>query len=138
MRAVILGQIPYTDTTRSVATDDFSLIWVDNHVIHGRPMVVASLNASRPRLPDLDGSIFRACDHPFALAMERDACDVALVTFECQQRIRVGRLNIVQLHSMMASSGKVALVGGDAETIDLGIGVLDRSRADAGEGFPES
>lgn len=39
---------------------------------------------------------------------------------------------------MVARRGEVALVGGYAEAVDLGVGVLDCAGADPGEGFPES
>jgi hypothetical protein len=38
---------------------------------------------------------------------------------------------------VVASCREVALVGGDAQSVDLRVGVLDGSGADAGEGFPE-
>jgi hypothetical protein len=39
---------------------------------------------------------------------------------------------------MMTSCRKEALVGGDAKSIDLGLGMLNRSRADSGQGLPKS
>lgn len=39
---------------------------------------------------------------------------------------------------MVASSSKEALIGGDTESVDLRVGVLDRSRADTRKGFPET
>jgi hypothetical protein len=39
-------------------------------------MVVASLNRSSPRLPDLDSAIFGASYHPFSLAVKGDTSDV--------------------------------------------------------------
>ena len=38
---------------------------------------------------------------------------------------------------MVASRREVALVGGDTQSVDLGIGMLNGSGADAREGFPE-
>ena len=39
---------------------------------------------------------------------------------------------------MVSGSGEVAFIGGDAETIDLGIGMLDGAGADARKSFPEA
>ena len=39
---------------------------------------------------------------------------------------------------MVASRGKVFLVGRDAKTVDLAIGEVDLAGADAGKSFPES
>ena len=39
---------------------------------------------------------------------------------------------------MVARGGEVALVGRDAEAVDLAVGVRDGARADAREGFPEA
>ena len=101
-------------------------------------MGIASLNRAAPRLPDFDRAIFRTCDHPFSLAVECDACDVAGVTFKCEQRVRVCGFDVVEFDCVMASSGQEAFVGRDTEAVDLGIGVLDCARANARESFPEA
>ena len=64
--------------------------------------------------------------------MERHACDITSVALECEQRIRVRGLYIVELDGVVTRRSKEALVGRDAESIDLGVGMLDRSRAYAG------
>jgi hypothetical protein len=74
---------------------------VDDYVVNRVAMRVASLNSSRASLPYLDRAILRTCDHPFALTMKRDACDVSGVTFKCEERIRVRGLDIVELDSVM-------------------------------------
>lgn len=38
----------------------------------------------------------------------------------------------------MTGRGEVTFIGRDTEAVDLGVGVLYRSRADARKGFPES
>lgn len=53
--------------------------------------------------------------------METDARDVVGVAFELEDGVRVRRLDIVELNGGMTSSGEEALVGGDAETIYLGV-----------------
>lgn len=55
-----------------------------------------------------------------------------------KDRIRVGRLDIVELDCMVASGGKVAFIGRDAKAIDLRVWVGDRAGANAGQRFPES
>lgn len=57
---------------------------------------------------------------------------------KCKDRIRVGRLDIVELDSMVASGGKVAFVRRDAKAIDLRVRVGDCAGANAGERFPKS
>jgi hypothetical protein len=57
--------------------------------------------------------------------VEGDAGDVARVAFECEQRVGVGGLDVEELDGMVACGGEVALVGGDAEAVDLGVWMLD-------------
>jgi hypothetical protein len=51
--------------------------------------------------------------------VECDAGDVGCVAVESENSVRIRRLDIVQLDGMVARGGEVALVGGDAEAIDL-------------------
>lgn len=111
---------------------------MDHHVVGRALVVVAPLDGAGPGLPDLDGAVLRARDHPLALAVEGDAGDVAGMALERQQRVRVGGLDVVELDSVVARGGEEALVGGDAEAVDLGVGMLDRPRAYAGERLPEA
>lgn len=39
---------------------------------------------------------------------------------------------------MVTSGGKVSLVGGDAEAVDLGVRMLDCARTDTRQSLPES
>jgi len=125
---VVLGQIPYSDTSRPVATDNLTLIRVDYDIIRRAAMVIASLNRSSPCLPDLDSAVFGASNHPFSLAVKSDACDVAGMPLESQQWVRVRGFDIVELDGVMTSGGKVSFVGGDAEAVDLGIRMLNCTR----------
>ena len=70
--------------------------------------------------------------------MEGYACDVPGVAFERKQGVRVRRFDIVELDGVVAGRGQESLVWGDAQSIDLRIWVLYGSRADSGEGLPES
>jgi len=63
--------------------------------------------------------------------VEGDPRDVAGVAFECEERVRVGGFYVVELNGVVAGGGEVALIGGDAEAIDLRVGVLDCARADS-------
>jgi hypothetical protein len=127
MGTVILSQIPHPDTSRPITADNLTLVGMNHHVIRWTAMVVASLNRSGPCLPDLDGSVLGASYHPFPLAVKCDACDVSSVALKCQQRVRVRRLDIVKFDGMVASGGKVSLVRRDAETVHLGVRVLNCS-----------
>jgi hypothetical protein len=57
--------------------------------------------------------------------VEGNARDVARVALKCEERIGIRRLDVVQLDRMVAGGGEEALVGGDAQSVDLGVGVLD-------------
>lgn len=137
MGAVILGQVPDADAAPAVAADDLALVRVDDDVVGGGAVVVAPLYGAAARLPDLDGAVLGARHHPLALAVEGDAGDVARVALEREQRVRVRRLDVVELDRVVAGRGQEPLVGRDAEAVHLRVGVLDRARADPGEGFPE-
>ena len=69
--------------------------------------------------------------------MKCDACDIIRVTLKGHHRVRVGGFDVEEFDIGVACRGEVAFVGGDAETVDLGVGVLEGARTDAGEGFPE-
>lgn len=137
MGACVFGQIPDANVPRAVAADNLTLVGVYNDIIGRTAVAVAPLDGPRARLPDLDGAVLGARHHPLALAVEGDAGDVARVALKGQQRTWVGRLDVVKLDRLVAGCGEVSLVGGDAEAVDLRVGVLDRAGADAGEGFPE-
>ena len=137
MRAVILRKIPDSDTPAPVATDDLALVWVDHNVIDGRGVRIAPLDRPGAGLPDLHGAVLGGRHHPFALTVEGYAGDVAHVALEGEDGIGVRRLDVVELNSVVARGGEVALVGRDAEAVDLRFWVLDRSGADAREGLPE-
>lgn len=137
MRAVIFRQVPHANAAVAVAADDFALVRVNDDVVGGAAVAVATLNLAGTRLPDLDGAVLRACDHPFSFAVKGDACDVPGVTLKGQEGVRVGRLDVEELDRVVAGGSEEALVGRYAETVDLRVGVLDRARADAGKCFPE-
>lgn len=138
MGAVVLREVPDPDAPGPVAANDLALVGVDYHVVGRALVVVTPLDRARSRLPDLDGPVLGARDHPLALAVEGDTGDVAGMPLERQQRVRVGGFDVVELDGVVARGGEEALIRGDAEAVDLGVGMLDRPRTDAGERFPEA
>jgi hypothetical protein len=77
-------------------------------------MSVVALYIAASGVPDLDRAILGRGYEPLRLAVESDAGNVGGVTLERKDRIRIRRLNIVQLHRMVASSSEVAFVGRNA------------------------
>ena len=138
MRAFVLPQIPDPYIPRLVATDQLALIRVDNHVVDGATVAVIPLHRRRSGIPDLYRPVFGRCYHPFTLAVEPDAGDIVSVAFEGEHGGWIGGFDVVELDVEMSRRGEEALVRGDAEAVYLTVRVLDRARADAGEGFPEA
>lgn len=110
MRAAVLGQVPDSDTSAVITADDLALVWVDNHVVDWRVVVVAALNGASASFPDFHGAILGAGHHPFSLAVECNAGDVVGMALKRQDRVRVGGLDVVELDAVVACSGKKALV----------------------------
>ena len=131
MGAVVLRQIPDPDTAAAVTGHYLPLIRMNNHIINRTSMVITSLYPSGSRLPNLNRPVFRGGDHPFAFAVESDAGDVVGVSFECEDWIWVCGFDVVELDVGVGGGREEALVGGDAEAVDLRVGVLDCAGADA-------
>jgi hypothetical protein len=138
MRAVVLRQIPYSNTSSSITAYDLSLVWMDNHVVHRGGMAVAALYGTTSCFPDFDCAILRAGHHPLSFAVEGYACNIVCMPFEGQKGVRIGRLDVVELNAMMSGCCKKALIGRYAQSVYLRVGVLNCSRADAGESLPEA
>lgn len=138
MATVISREVPDAHAARPIAANNLALVRVDDDVVDGAAVVVAALDSAGARLPNLDGAVLGARHHPLALAVERDARNVARVALKGQQRVGVGRLDVKELDCVVARGREVALVGRDAEPVHLRVWVLDRARADAREGLPES
>jgi hypothetical protein len=113
VRATIFGEVPYTDISTTITTDDFPLVRVNNNIRDGRAMSITALNSATASLPDLDGTILRTSDHPFALTVKCDTSNIARMSFESKNRVWVGGLNVVELHVVVTTSRKETLVGGD-------------------------
>jgi len=89
VRALVFSKVPDANVSSSVATDELSLIGVNDHIVHRGAVTVIALDTAAPRVPDFDGMILRARDHPLALAMEGYASNIACVAFERKDRRRI-------------------------------------------------
>lgn len=138
MRAIVLPEIPDPNVSTTVTANDLALVWVDDNIVNRTAMIVASLNSPAAGLPDLNSAVLRAGHHPFSFAVEGHARDVAGVTLEGEQGVGVGGLDIVEFDGMVASSCKETLVRRNTQTIDLGVGMLYSSGANARESLPET
>jgi hypothetical protein len=136
--ALVLAEVPDAHVAPAVAANELALVRMDDYIIHRCAVRVVALDAACARVPYLDSAVLGARYHPLALAVERNAGDVGRVAFEGQDGIGICGLDLVELDGVVAGGGEEALVGGDAEAVDLRIGVRDRAGADAGEGFPEA
>lgn len=101
-------------------------------------MDVISLQAPGSSIPYLDRTVFATCDHPFAFTVERHARDITGMAFEGHDRIRVCGSNIVQPDIVSTSRCQKLLIRCDAESVDLGFGMLNGPRTDTREGLPEA
>jgi hypothetical protein len=131
MSTTRLSKVPDADIATAVTADQFSLVRVNDHVVNRRAVDVVALDAATAGIPYFDGDVFRACNHPFPFTVESYACNIAGMTFECENGVRVAGFDVVELDIVVAGRRKVALVGSDAEAIDLRVGMLDCARADS-------
>lgn len=138
MSTLILAQVPDTHVPATVAANELALIRVDDDIVDRDSVRVVTLDAGGASIPDLDGAVFGASDHPFPLAVECDAGDVGGVTFESEDGVGVRGFEVVELDVLVSCGCEKALVGRDAEAVDLRVGMLDRSKADSRQGFPEA
>lgn len=70
---------------------------MNDDIVDRNSMAIVTLVGAGASIPDLNVSVFGASNHPFPLAVERYASDVAGVAFEGEDGIRVGRLDLVKL-----------------------------------------
>lgn len=138
MRADTLTQVPNADYPSAITADQLALVGMDDDVVDCSFVRVVALEATSTSVPHLDGAVLGASDHPLALTVKRDTSDVGGVTLEGHDRVGVGGLDIVELDIVVACGRKEALVGGNAQAIDLRIRVLDGARTDPREGLPEA
>ena len=84
MRALVLAQIPYPNVAPAVATDELSLVGMDDNIIDRHTMAVISLNGPASGIPNLHSAIFGARDHPFAFAVKGNSGNISGVAFKSQ------------------------------------------------------
>ena len=135
---LVLAEIPDPNISTTVTRNELALVGMDDHIVDGEAMRVVTLDATKTSIPDLDSAILRACDHPFPFAMEGYTRDIAGMTFEGEDRARIGRADIVKLDSVTTSGREIVLVWGDTETIDLGVRMVNGARADSRESLPKA
>ena len=111
MGALILPQIPDPHIPPSIARNQLPLVRMDDHIVDRTAVQIIALYAPCPRIPDLHRTVFGARHHPFALAVERHACDVAGVAIESEHGARIGGADVVEFDVVVACCGEVALVG---------------------------
>jgi hypothetical protein len=70
--------------------------------------------------------------------MEGDARDITRMAIEGENGVRIRRLYVVELDSVVPGGSEVTFVWRDAETVHLRVWVGDRSRANSGESFPKA
>ena len=133
-----LAQVPDTDHTGVVTTDELALVGMNNHIIYRSPVNVIPLQATCTGIPNLHSSVLGASDHPFSLAVECHAGDVVRVTFKGYHGIGIGRLDIKELDIVVARGSQEPLIRGNTKTIDLGVWMLDSTRTDTRERFPKA
>jgi hypothetical protein len=120
---LILTQVPHAHGAGAVAADQLALVRVNDDVVDSAAVVVIPLHTAAPRVPDLDGAVLRRRDHPLTLAVEGHARDIAGVSLKGEHGGRVGGLDVIELNSVVPRGSEVALVGRDAEAIDLRVRV---------------
>lgn len=119
MSADALSKVPDANHASAITADQFTLVGVNDNVINRSPVHVVALQGAGASVPDLDSPVLRACNHPFAFAMECDTGDVAGVTFEGHHWVGVGGLDIIEFDIVVSAGGEKTLVGSDAQAIDL-------------------
>lgn len=133
-----LAQVPDTDHTGVVTTDELALVGMNNHIIYRSPVNVIPLQATCTGIPNLHSSVLGASDHPFSLAVECHAGDVVRVAFKGNHGVGNGRLYIKELDIVVARGSQEPLIRGNTKTIDLGVWMLDCTRTDTRERFPKA
>ena len=111
MRTIILCQIPNPHTSSTITTYNLALVRVNHYIVDRASMGIAALHGTTSRLPDLDSTVLGTRHHPFPLAVKRDACYIARVAFECEERVRIRGFDVVELHGVVAGCGEEPFVG---------------------------
>jgi hypothetical protein len=89
MGAVVLSKVPDTNTSSAITADDLALVGMNDYIIDWTSVRIASLNSSTSSLPNLDGTILGACNHPLSFTMKRDTSYVSSMSLEGKKRVGV-------------------------------------------------
>jgi hypothetical protein len=135
---LVLAQVPDANISSTVTADQLALVWMNDDVVDGNSVRVIALDTRGTGIPDLDGAIFGASDHPFPLAVKGYAGDVAGVTFEGEDGVRIRGLDVIKLDVLIPRSCEIALVGRDAKTVHLRAGVRNGTLAYSRQCLPEA
>ena len=138
MSTFVLAEVPDPHISTTVTRDELALVGMDDHIVDRAAVRVVALDGTSTSIPDLDSAILRACDHPFAFAMKGYTRNIAGMAFESEYGAWIGRADIVKLDVVATSGREIALVRRDAETVDLGVRVLNGAGADSRKGLPEA
>jgi len=126
---LVLAQVPDTNVPSTVTADKLALVRMNDDIVDRNSVGVVALNAGGASIPDLDRAIFGASNHPFPLAVEGYAGDVAGVTFEGENGVRVRRLDIVELDILVSCSCEITLLRRDAKAVHLRVRMLNGTLA---------
>lgn len=136
--AAAFGKIPNTDCSIGITANELSLVGMDDDIVDSSFVHVVALLTASAGIPDFDGPILRAGNHPLSLTMESNTRDIPTMTLEGHHGVGVRRLDVEQLDMVTSSCSKETLIGGDTQAVDLRFGMLDVAGADTGEGLPEA
>lgn len=112
MTALVLTQVPYSYIASTIAADELALVWMDDYIVDRNAMTVVALNSASTSIPYLYRAVFRAGNHPFALAMEGYSSNIACMTFKDKDRRRIAALDVEELDGMVTGSGKETFIRG--------------------------
>ena len=132
-----LAKVPDANIPTTVGRDEFTLIWVDDNIVHWVRMRVVPLNNTRASVPHFNSHIFGGRNHPFPFTVKGHTSDIIRVTFKRHNRIRISRFDIVKLDIVPASGSKILLVRRNTKSVDLRFRMLDCARTNPRKRFPE-
>ena len=105
MSTPIFAQVPDANVSSTVTADKLALVGMNDNIVDRNSMRIVALNTAGASVPNLNGAVFGASDHPFPLAVKSYASNVTGMTFESKDRVRIGRLDIVEF-DIVSSGGR--------------------------------
>ena len=73
--------------------------------------------------------VFRRGEHPFAVLLEPDGCDIAFVRLIGGDRVDAVAIDVEEAHMRVANRGKVLFVRRHAKSVHLRTRILQRAVA---------